>query len=291
MVTECTSGTALLRLRALVLEELSVDCYGGTTLHLDNHLVPDITTSTIWAHGFRYAFRVPHHNRQAVPPPSISTDPFVCSTPSSSMPLGAAPLQVQASPTLDPPSPPLSPSPPSPNQSPPQTMKPNGEPILMKAAKTLLQEGSYTLPLQGTCLASSVLVLPPTPGILSDVSSQSEWEPQVCPVVAGSAVYVNRTSSPLTHPKNTHFRVIPMAEQTEQPSLPLKPKQALIMPAPSPDSILAKIRVNTDLLSEGQQGRLHEIHARNLVAFNDDMREGFKDENNPYSIYVPLGIW
>ena len=152
----------------------------------------------------------------------------------------------------------------------------------MKAAKTLLQEGSYTLPLQGTCLASSVLVLPPTPGILSDVSSQSEWEPQVCPVVAGSAVYVNRTSSPLTHPKNTHFRVIPMAEQTEQPSLPLKPKQALIMPAPSPDSILAKIRVNTDLLSEGQQGRLHEIHTRNLVAFNDDMREGFKDENNPY---------
>ena len=56
VVMECSTGTALRRLRALVLEELAVDCYGGTTLHLDNHLVPDITTSTIWAHGYRFAW-------------------------------------------------------------------------------------------------------------------------------------------------------------------------------------------------------------------------------------------
>ena len=72
VVTECTSGTALLRVRALVLEKLAVECYGGTTLHLDNHLVPDLAMSIIWAHGFRFAFKVPPHNRQAMPPPSIT---------------------------------------------------------------------------------------------------------------------------------------------------------------------------------------------------------------------------
>ena len=63
VVTESTSGKALLRVRALVLEKLAVDCYGGTTLHLDNHLVPDITSSTVWAHGFQFAFHVAPHNQ------------------------------------------------------------------------------------------------------------------------------------------------------------------------------------------------------------------------------------
>ena len=166
VVTECTSATAMLRLRALVLEELAVDCYGGTTLHLDNHLVPDLTTSTVWAHGFRFAFRVPPHNQQALPPPSISTDPFVCSTPSSSMPPTAAPLQID---TTTPPT--SSPNKSSPTPSPQETLKPTGEPILMTAAKTLLPEGYYNLPLQGTSLASSVLVLPPTPLILDRTES------------------------------------------------------------------------------------------------------------------------
>ena len=277
VVTECTSGTALLRVRALVLEKLAVPCYGGTTFHLDNHLVPDITTSTIWAHGFRFAFQIPPHNQQAMPPPSISTDPFVCSTPSSSKP-PMKPLQVDAHPTPATPSP----SPPTSTPSPLEIIKPTGEPILMKAAKTLLPEGSYNLPLQGTSLASSVLVLPPTPRIAKDLPPQSNWNPQICPVVSGSAVYINQTGSPLSHPKNTHFRMVPMAEQTDQPSLPLQPKQALLLPAPSPDSVLSKIRINTNLLSESQQGRLLEIHTRNLTAFNNDMRKGFYDEGSPY---------
>ena len=58
VVTECTTGKVLLRMRALVMDRLAVDCYGGTTFHLDNHLVPDITSSMIWAHGYRQGCRI-----------------------------------------------------------------------------------------------------------------------------------------------------------------------------------------------------------------------------------------
>ena len=277
VVTECTSGTALLRVRALVLEKLAVPCYGGTTFHLDNHLVPDITTSTIWAHGFRFAFQIPPHNQHAMPPPSISTDPFVCSAPPSSKP-PTKPSQVDACPT------PATPSPSSPTStpSPPAIIKPAGEPILMKRAKTLLPDGSYSIPLQGTSLASSVLVMPPTPRTTRDNTyQQPEWTPQVCSVVSGSAVYVNQTASPLTHPKNTHFRVIPMAEVSE-PSLPIKPKQALLQPPASTQSVLSEIKVNTSLLSTAQQALVQQIHIKNLTAFNDDMKDGFRDDDSPY---------
>ena len=272
VVTECTSGTALLRVRALVLEKLAVECYGGTTLHLDNHLVPDLAMSTIWAHGFRFAFKVPPHNQQAMPPPSISTDPFVCSVPPS-MSLAAVSQQVTA-PTTTATSPSTSLT----------DINPAGESILMKAARTLLPDGNYPIPLKGTnSLASSVLVMPPTPRTTKDNSSQEPgWSPQVCSVVSGSAVYINQTSSPLTHPKNTHFRVIPMAERDDQPSLPIKPKQALLQLPPSPESVLSQIKINTSILSTAQQALVKQIHIRNLSAFNNDMKEGFQDDDSPY---------
>ena len=77
VVTECTTGKILLRMRALVMDQLAVDCYGGTTFHLDNHLVPDITSSLVWAHGFRACFHVAPHNQLALPPPSITNDPHM----------------------------------------------------------------------------------------------------------------------------------------------------------------------------------------------------------------------
>ena len=104
----------------------------------------------------------------------------------------------------------------------------------------------------------------------------------MCSVVSGSAVYINKTTSPLTHSKNTHFRVIPMAKMRDEPSLPIKPKQALLQPPPSPESVLSEIKMNTSILSTAQQTVLQQIHTKNLTAFNDDMTDGFKDEDSPY---------
>ena len=158
----------------------------------------------------------------------------------------------------------------------------SGESILMKAAKSVLPDGTYSIPLKGTASASSVLILPTTP--LID-SSQPAWDPQVCEIVAGSAIYVNHTSNPLSHPKNTHFRALPMAAaeaEAVQPSLPIKPKQALLVPPASPESVLSQLKINTSLLTSAQQAALKEIHLRNLSAFNEDMLEGFRDTANPY---------
>ena len=46
-----TNDTIVLRLRALVVEHLKVDCYAGTTFHVDNHVKADITTGFVSLHG------------------------------------------------------------------------------------------------------------------------------------------------------------------------------------------------------------------------------------------------
>ena len=45
-----TNGIILLRLRALVVENLQVGCYGGTTFHVDNGIEANITTGKISLH-------------------------------------------------------------------------------------------------------------------------------------------------------------------------------------------------------------------------------------------------
>ena len=265
IVTEKTTGKALLRLRALVMDRLAVDCYGGTTFHLDNHLVPDITLSLVRAHGDRFVFHLPPHGKKAVPPPcfSVATDPFICSTPAplSSLILPTGPEVEETRDEV-----PVS--------------KPTGESILMRASKTLLPEGTYSIPLKTSVNASSVIIQPSTPRLDTNVPA---WDPQVCEVVSNCAVYTNHSHHPLSHPKNTHFKAIPMCKKEDQPSMPLKPKQALQLPPANPESILSQFKINTSLLSTTQQDRLKEIHIRNISAFNEDMSAGFSDSDNPYS--------
>ena len=51
VAVERSTGDALLRVRALVVEDLAVGCYGGQTLHLDNNIVDDIKPGDIFLHG------------------------------------------------------------------------------------------------------------------------------------------------------------------------------------------------------------------------------------------------
>ena len=163
IVTEKTTGRALLRLRALVMDRLAVDCYGGTTFHLDNHLVPDITLSLVRAHGDRFVFHLPPHGKKAVPPPclSVATDPFICSPPAPLSSL-VLPTKPEGNEELE-------------DEAP--VSKPNAESILMRACKTLLPEGTYSIPLKASAEASSVIIQPTTPRLDSNVPA---WDPQVC---------------------------------------------------------------------------------------------------------------
>ena len=260
--TECSTGTAQLRVRALILAELSCECYGGQTFHHDNDVVANITNCTVSIHGGVFLVQLPHHNRAPHPPAAIYK-PVDCSA-------GAVPSRPQI---IDE-RPPLN--------ALPLASNPIGEPILMKNAKHLLPDGTYSIPLQKAALAASVLIMPPTPKL--DSLDHQTWNPQVCQVVSGAAIYVNRANKALTHQKNTHFRALPMVElnSQSQPSIPIRPKQALQVRPASPESILKQIRINETLLSPDQQARLKEIHTSNLSAFNEDLTEGFKDEDNPY---------
>ena len=251
-VTESTTGTAQLRIRALILMDLSCEIYGGQTFHHDNGIVANISNSTVSLHDGMCVIQLPHHNRERHPPVPLFK-PIACSSSVTPLPIP---------------------------QSPPPS--PHGEPILMKDARSLLPDGTYSIPLQKASLAAAVLILPPTPK--PDSPCQQTWDPQICQVVAGEATYVNLTQEPLIHPKNTHFRALPMVELNgqDQLSIPIKPKQGLQSRPVNPESVLSQIKINTDLLSPAQQARLKEIHLTNLSAFDENLKEGFTDVDNPY---------
>ena len=75
IVTEKTTGKALLRIRALIMKNLAVPCYGGQTFHLDNSAYADISTVTISLHSGRFLiYQGPYTGPPAQPPPMQSVD-------------------------------------------------------------------------------------------------------------------------------------------------------------------------------------------------------------------------
>lgn len=71
-----TGGRIVLRLRALVVKQLQVACYAGTTFHVDNDVTANITNGTISIHGGK--FNIVQHNKllpgapTAHPPPALT---------------------------------------------------------------------------------------------------------------------------------------------------------------------------------------------------------------------------
>ena len=73
LVVEQTTGEALLRVRALVMDHLAVDCYAGQTFHLDNAVSGDVSGGRIILHGGRWEVRPKHGAAsQPKPPPAES---------------------------------------------------------------------------------------------------------------------------------------------------------------------------------------------------------------------------
>jgi len=54
LAIEQTTGEAVVRMRALVLPKLSVECFGGTTFHLDNDAAANIKTNKVSLHDGRF---------------------------------------------------------------------------------------------------------------------------------------------------------------------------------------------------------------------------------------------
>ena len=177
--------SAPLRLRALVMDHLAVDCYGGTTFENDNYIVCNIVTSTVFMHGGKFKVtRPPKQPYLRYPPPSILplAPPAACSQKSA---------------------------PENPSQSQPAPVFPTPQSQVMKKPKSLLPQGEYSIPTTTTD-ACAVLICPPTPSPMDP--PELCWPPQVCKIVSGSAIYVNQTDHALCHPKGAHFRFVPLSE-------------------------------------------------------------------------------
>ena len=80
-VTEVTTS-AQLRVRALVMDHLAVDCYGGTTFLNDNYVVTNLVTSTIFMHGGKFKVtRPPKQPHVRHPPPFLLAPPHAAVPP------------------------------------------------------------------------------------------------------------------------------------------------------------------------------------------------------------------
>ena len=66
----------------------------------------------------------------------------------------------------------------------------SGGTVLMRPPKYLLPDGTYAIPTMQDSSIEKVLVLPPT----HDTSQAGPvWRPQICKVVKGAAMYINRS--------------------------------------------------------------------------------------------------
>ena len=253
-VTEVTTK-AQLRIRALLMEHLAVDCYGGTTFKNDNYVVTNVVTSTVFMHGGKFKVsRPPKQPYIRYPPPSLLANPISTPPSQAEIPLNQPKLASAC-------------------QAP--------QSRVLKQAKNLLPQGSYSIPLPNmTCAA--VLICPPTPSPCDP--PEMCWPPQVCTVESGSAIYTNQTENALCHPKGVHFRFVPLSEDVPAnvATDPLVLSAASHVSPPSLSKHMAKIRINVDVLNPQQLQRLHKIHNDNAAAFNEDLSEGFKDSASPY---------
>ena len=176
LVVERSTGEALLRVRALVMDNLTVDCYGGQTFHLDNAVSGDVSSGRVNLHGGRWEVKAETSAiSQPKPPPAQS--------------LKEMPGQQGT------------------NVSTTAAISSSGGTVMMKLPKTLLPDGAYNIPTTQDPSVGRVLVLPP----VRDTSQAGPlWRPQICRMAGGAAVYVNKSPTPLHHPKFTHFKTIPI---------------------------------------------------------------------------------
>ena len=270
VVIEASTSNICLRLRALVMPSLSVPCYGGRTFEHDNGICDDVNTMKVSIHHGRFTVDLSEKIGPLPlpqPPPTLTVSSATdVPVPTQSKERACVPLSAQSTP---------------PSQTQPLPPSQVCTPVLMKEKASVLPHGLYPIPCKQPP-GSKVLVLPPTP--LEPSSAASLWPPQVCDVASGSALYVNQTESPLYHAKHTHFRLLQMEELpvTKPVSCPVN-LLALTTPSqPSADSILAQIKINSDVLSAAQLQDLHTLHRKHLSAFNEDMSGGFQDADHPY---------
>ena len=172
-----TLGDIQLRLRALVMQNLQADCFGGTTFHADNGIEAKIKEGIIKIHGkyivkqFNPIYSMPVHPPPAekLPLPKIpSVSPLEAENLCSNVKLNAISLPV---------------------------------------SKVVYPSDYLPLPLKSNPPLSYLSITPS----FSEAYDNPNWPPQICQIINGAAMYQNTSTVPLSVQKYAHFRPHPVS--------------------------------------------------------------------------------
>ena len=285
LLLENSTGHIVLRLRALIVKELGVECFGGQTLHLDNGIVGDVSSQTISFHNKRFSIKqsapqvIPH------PPPfmSIINDshppPFESTTKTRASFSNVSIIgneqesdNLEVDPTFH--SNPMS----------------KTKTISQKHSKVLLPAGVYDIRMEEAPTNGSILIMPPPPIIPTTISDPElkPWPPQICSVIDGMAQYINSSdSSTLQHPRNVHFQAVPIVEITMAKAQSVNNTKKPVHssrehPLIDVKQVLTDIKINRDILSKEQLHKFEEGIAINITAFDDNLDQGYVNKEDPY---------
>ena len=305
-------GHIVLRVRALVVKHLQVECYAGTTFHVDNSVEPDISTGVISFHKGK--FKVKQHNPIVGDGPVPHPPPFLTTEGNSADMAQCAAVDYTAVLELS-----------------QQVGLLRSELGAMISGQGIAKDRVVDMPLAGQddtkCSTIHVMArrtVPPGGSYqlkLNAVQAQckkiaiipqfsrpddrgSEWQPQICAVdEGGHATYQNRSRDFLTHSKGVHFNMIPVTEVSKKQALQV-PKTPFRGPGKDLSVVsnildnLKDMKINTDILSIRQQERLQAIHVKNIKVFDDDLNVGFEgyeaklnfkveQQAPPFKLWVP----
>ena len=235
-----------LRIRALVMEDLQAECFGGTTFHVDNNIVTNIKEGTICLHG-KFTLNQTNHESELplFPPPS---ETIHCIGPDSH--------------AVDQKS----------NEDNGSKVKPSVVPnklnaVSLPTSKVIYPGDSLLIPLSNKLFQAGYVSISPS---FPEAYDNKLWQPQICEILNGIALYKNFTSCPLVAPKNCHFRPHPV---TVAAITDLKPgtnnehnrsleDKGKILHSKTSSWLedIAVISINRDILSYNQVAKLHKIH-------------------------------
>ena len=184
LVVEQEKGVVVLRLRALVMDNLNAECYGGQTFHLDNGVVDDVSNSRISLHRGKFHLNQSNKygNLKPHPPPVLTADKL-----ENRVNMSAAWAVDQSCQTdvidksvheardacenrLE------------------KAVKRHGthKTVNVKEEKTILPGCEYSVRIDEP-EAERILIIPPAPKLnaVTDTQERPSWTPQVCEVKGG----------------------------------------------------------------------------------------------------------
>ena len=257
-------GNILLRVRALVMKNLQAECFGGTTFHADNNVEARIRSGTVSIHG---RFTVSQSN------PMLDMPVF------------------------------------SPHQE-SQTCIQESHRNLDNKLHSMTRPYANSCQLTAISLPTEQLVFPsdflniPVPANLSNVNylsitpsfptaySSSHWQPQICEVLNGMAMFKNTSNVPLHAKQYSHFRpnsvVVTDISSLSTSSSPLslcsttqhdlsnRPIQQ--SPTIDPKDLCSPILVNKSIMSTDQLHLLNSVNAKHCKVFDNDLSEGYNHQ-------------